>query len=407
MTPRVVELPAPVLPAGSRPPPTFATISSAESFAAVGAGWDALVRAMPRPCPFLLHGWLTAWWRHYGDGCTLAVQAAFRDGRLVGALPLVTFRRHGLVVASFLGGRQSALADLLLDDGEDPEVAARLVDRAASSGQDYLDVFGLPGDCRLATASGTRPLHLFQRVESPVLDLTGGWNAVYHEKMNRKKRAHHRHRRRQLGALGKVEVSLARALPELRPALEQAFRLHALRWRGRADGSGFVTPTGMRFNRAALGALAAVDVARVITLKLDSRPIAFAWYFALERRMYLYRTAFDPAFARCSPGLVNTLNLLEVAAAEGLTRVEFLGGAERYKLEFADGFDPLYLGLGLPGSSAGSAVVATRSRWLRLRRAAKQSATARQLYDRTAPVRRRLKPSPDVLRPSGIAEQGP
>jgi CelD/BcsL family acetyltransferase involved in cellulose biosynthesis len=403
---RVVENAAPVTPARSEAPPTFATISSEESFAALEPEWDTLVRAMPRPSPFLLHGWLTEWWRHYGDGCRLAVQAAFRDGRLAAALPLVTFRRRGLEVATFLGGRHSALADLLLAEGESPAVAASLVERAAASGQDYLDVFGLPGGSRLADASKAPALHVFQRVEAPVLDLSRGWSETYRAKTNGKKRNHHRHRRRQLEGLGKVEVSLAHTLPDLEPALEHAFRLHALRWRGRPDGSGFVTPTGIRFNRAALRALAAADVARIIMLKVDRRPVAFSLYIALEQRMYLYRTAFDPAFARCSPGLVNTLNLLELAAAEGLTKVEFLGGAERYKVEFSDRFEPLYMGLGLAGTPAGRAVVATRARWLGLREVAKQSKAARQLYDRSAPARRRLRRSPDVLRPSGVAQKG-
>ena len=52
--------------------------------------------------------------------------------------------------------------------------------------------------------------------------------------------------------------------------------------------------------------------------------------------MYVHRLAFDPELARCSPGLVNTLDAIEAAADEGLTRVEFLGGGERYKIELAD-----------------------------------------------------------------------
>ena len=64
------------------------------------------------------------------------------------------------------------------------------------------------------------------------------------------------------------------------------------------------------------------------------------------------------------------------------------------------------MGLGLPGSVVGGAIVATRARWLGLREAAKKSAAARQLYDRTAPARRRLARTPDVLRPSGVAQRG-
>ena len=51
---------------------------------------------------------------------------------------------------------------------------------------------------------------------------------------------------------------------------------------------------------------------------------------------------------------MNTLDTLRIAADEGLTSVEFLGGAERYKLELADRFEPLYQGLGLaPACAAG------------------------------------------------------
>jgi CelD/BcsL family acetyltransferase involved in cellulose biosynthesis len=381
------------------------TISSEARFARLAPDWDALVRAMRRPSPFLLHCWLAEWWRHYGDGCGIAVQAAFRDGRLVAALPLITYSRHGLTVATFFGGRQTAPADILLAEEEDPAVVTELLARA-SAAHDYADLFGLPADCRLAEACGPSELQLFERIEAPTLDMSDGWDAAYRANTNGKKRAHHRHRRRQLASLGSLEVSFARTVAELEPVLEEAFRLHEHRWQGRADGSGFVTPTGKRFSRAVLGALAEIDVARMVTLSLDGKTIAFVWYLALERTMYLHRIAFDPQFARFSPGLVNTLNALELAAAEGVTRVEFLGGADRYKLELADRFEPLHLGLGLPGSSLGRIVVAARTRWLRFRRLAKQSGTVRALYDRTGSVRRRVTRPRNVLRPSGAAHAG-
>ncbi|HEV2902316.1 MAG TPA: hypothetical protein VGW30_03555, partial [Gaiellaceae bacterium] len=43
------------------------TVSSEAGLAQLaGESWDDLVRAMPRPSPFLLHSWLVEWWRHYG-----------------------------------------------------------------------------------------------------------------------------------------------------------------------------------------------------------------------------------------------------------------------------------------------------------------------------------------------------
>jgi len=385
---------------------TFETLETEESFADVGESWDALVRAMPRPSPFMLHGWLLEWWRHYGEGCTLAVQAAFRDGTLVGALPLLVHSRRGLRIATFLGGRQSALADLLLLEGEDPSVGAELAARAAAFGQDYADLFGLSADCRLVSVRGRSRLHLFERIAAPVLDMSAGWEATYRAKTTSKKRSFHRRRRRQLAQLGRLEVSVARTRRELEPAREDAFRLHALRWEGRPDGSGFVTPTGLRFHRASIRALAEIDVPRIVTHEIDGRPIAFHYYFALEGRMYLHRIAFDPAFAHFSPGVLNILDTLEIGAAEGLTRVEFLGGAERYKVELTDRFEPLHLGLGLASSAVGRTVVAARTRWLRAREGLKRSATARRLHDGLEPARRLVMRQRDVLRPSGVKRAG-
>ena len=104
--------------------------------------------------------------------------------------------------------------------------------------------------------------------------------------------------------------------------------------------------------------------------------------------MYVHRLGFDPSFARYSPGLVNTLDTIETAAAEGLTRVEFLGGAERYKLELADRLDPLCQGIGLARGPLARAVVASRLAYIRLRLRLKRARPAS-----TALRRRRRLPS--------------
>lgn len=371
--------------------PALTTISSETSFATLSEEWDALVRAQPRPSPFLLHRWLLEWWRHYGDGGELAVHVAFRDGRLVGALPLCMRSRYGLRVLSFLGGETSSLADVLIADGERPELATALVERGASSGQDFADLSGLPAGNRLAATLGPSRLTLIERSEAPVLDLSAGWDAVYRSRLSSKRRNHNRRRRRQLAELGRVEVDVARSETELERALEDAFALHLLRWDGRPDGSGFATPVGRRFHHATARALARLDVPRIVTLKIDGRPVAFHYYLLLEGRMYVYRIAFDPTFGRFSPGVINTLDAIQAAADEGAARVEFLGGAERYKIELADHLEPLYQGLGLARTLKGKAAVAGRVGGIRVRKRLKRSSAVRRFYfEGLAPARRLL-----------------
>jgi CelD/BcsL family acetyltransferase involved in cellulose biosynthesis len=359
-------------------------VSREEDFAQLAAEWDELVQAMPRPSPFLLHGWLLAWWRHFGEGAELSVEIARREGRLVAAMPLFVRRRRGLRVAEFLGGHESALADLLLAHGEDRSTSLALLARLASTRPvcDVAYLYGLSAESRLqaALAAHGKPLRLVVRSDAPVLDLTPGWRTVYERKVSAKRRSLHRRRRRQLGELGELRTSIARTPGELADALEDAFRLHTLRWRGRPDLSTFGTERGRRFHRAALAAISPLDVARIVTLTLDGRPIAFHYYMLLKRTMYVHHLAYDPVHGRLSPGLVNTYDAIEAADGEGAVAVEFLGGAERYKAELADRFDPLFEGLGLAGTMRGTAALAARLVALEGRRRLKEWETLRRLY---------------------------
>ena len=369
---------------------TVRTVSTSEELARLGDSWDALVLAMPRPSPFLLHAWLSAWWEHAEpDGWELAAHVAYRADRVVGALPLAVRRKRGLRVAQFAGGHLSALGDLLLAPGEPPAVARDLVRHAAHGSHDLLDVFGLPAGSRLAEALGPSRLRLIERVEAPVLDLERGWQAIYTERTPAKRRSLHRRRRRQLAGLGSITTTVARRPDEVEIALTEAVRLHALRRRGRPDASEFSSRPGGGFQREALIALAAADRTRVVTLRLDGRAVAYHCYLWLSRTMYVHSLAFDPELARWSPGQVTTLEAIGTAAEDGAVRVEFLGGAERYKLELADRFEPMHQGLGLARGVPGRAAIAAGAGSIALRRWAKRSPTAQRLYgEGLAPLRR-------------------
>jgi CelD/BcsL family acetyltransferase involved in cellulose biosynthesis len=377
--------------------PTCTVVERESELADLRLSWDELVHAMPRPSPFLLNTWLIEWYRHYGGGADLFVQAAFRDETLVAALPLVRTSWRGFRVGRFLGGQQSSLADLLLDPSEPEATGAALV-AGASSGHDFAELFGLAADSRVAQIAGPGELHLFRRADGPVLELTDDWDALYQTKVSSKRRSSARRRMRQLEERGKVEFSVARSRIEVEGLLEDAFRLHTLRWAGRPDGSGFATPTGVSFHRAALTALADQGVVRLATMSIDGRAIAFTLAFALAGRLYGYRMAFDPSFAPYSPGVLTLYELLAAASREGLRRVELLGAADQFKLELADGFEPIYVGLGLPGSARGRAVVTARTSVRRLRERLRSSPAARRAYDTARPLIDRVAHTKDVLK---------
>jgi CelD/BcsL family acetyltransferase involved in cellulose biosynthesis len=364
------------------------TVSSEAGFAELAGSWDDLVRAMPRPSPFLLHSWLLEWWRHYGDGADLAVHVAHRGDRLVGALPLCIRRRSGLRVSEFVGGTWAILADALVASGEDAQaVVGELAARAVEGDHDFADLFGLPGSSRLVGALPQGSLQLVQRLEAPVCDLGDSWDAAYTSRLPSKARSERRRRWRQLERLGAVKSEVARSRAEMARAIEDAFTVHELRWRGRRDASGFITKTGKRFHRAALLRLADEGVARAVTIRLEDRPIAFSLYLQLAGRSYGLTMAFDPAYGPYGPGSEAKLQSIEASWSEGIRRIELLGTAAEHKRRFTDRFEPVYEGVGLARTLRGRAAMEALLAGIRLRRALKRSKTARRLYAR-APLRR-------------------
>jgi CelD/BcsL family acetyltransferase involved in cellulose biosynthesis len=222
-----------------------------------------------------------------------------------------------------------------------------------------------------------------------VMLMPAGFDAALVAKRGARRRKDYRRRMRRLLESGDTEFTLARTLEELTPALEEGFRLNGLRWEGRPDRSLFATEAGRRFHRAVLPHLAAQDLARILLLRVEGRAIAFQYWLAYRGAMVGARRAFDPAFAHVSPGLLTMLQALEEGSAEGLTRVEFLGGPEPYKLEFADGFEPLHEGVGLVRTPAGAVGMRAVLGGIALRRRIRNSERLHGAYlESLAPVRR-------------------
>lgn len=353
-----------------------AALTEPDEILALGDEWDALVRGMPRPSPFQLSAWVAEWLRHYPGGDVHAVVAR-RAGRLVGALPVRVERRRGLRVLGWIGGDLTNFADVLTAHDEPAATAAALCAAVDRIPHDYTLLHGLSAG---STAAEQLGLRVVERVEAPVLDLDGGWDAVYEAKTPPKRRALHRRRRRQLAEVGKVETRVLREPDELAAVLDETFRLHELRWAGRYDGSGYASAVGRRFHRAVLQRLAEQDVARIVTLELDGAVIAFHYYFALAGTMYVHRLAFDPACGRHSPGILNTLDAIAAASEEGLRRVEFMGSADRYKVELSDRFEPMHDGFGAAGTPWGAGAAEAARVAVAARRRLKRSERLRTAY---------------------------
>jgi CelD/BcsL family acetyltransferase involved in cellulose biosynthesis len=354
----------------------------------IDTAWDTLVEGMPRPSPYLFSAWVIAWLAEQAFASEPYVLVAERGGELVGFAPFVLRRAGRTRVAMFAGAHESALADIVLAPGEPPETARMLLGALPGSGMDALDVFGLPGNSVLAEAAGSR-LRVIERVESPVTEMPEGWDEAYKRHTSSNRRNQDRRRERQLEELGTLETSLATTSEAVLRDLPDAFALHHMRWQGRPDGSTFGLAAGQRFQRVALPQLADEGRFAMLTLRLDGRPIAFHCWFVAGTSIYLHRNAFDATLSRYGPGLVALRRSLAAASERGARRVEYLGGAEQFKRDLADRFEPLNQGFGLARGPAGHAYVARSQLAIALRKRLKRSERLHRLYLSGALRRRR------------------
>ncbi len=367
------------------------TLTDVDAFARIPVGdWDALVEALPHPSPYVLHGWLAARLRHRSEGSRPRIHVSHRGGRVVAALPLEVSRHFGLLVGDLASGPHAVWPDLLLAPGEPESTGRALVGCAANSDHDFLRVHGLAPDSRLARLAG---LELVHRVDAPVLDLSDGWEAVYHAKASKRHRQDHRHKRGALATLGPLETRVARTTSELEAVLDETFRLHELRWSGRDDRYGYARADERRFMRDAVARLGARDQYRIVTLELDGSAVAFLSFFVLAGAAVGHRTAFDPRYGRYSPGALVFLDGFAQASSEQLDRFEFGSGDEPFKRALADRCEPLCDGFGLATDLRGSVGMAAALEGTRLRRRVKEWDAARRSYGRARSASRSARAS--------------
>jgi CelD/BcsL family acetyltransferase involved in cellulose biosynthesis len=364
----------------------------ADELDAIAPAWDALVLAGRGVGPCMLAGWIAtrmrfAPERHY------AVLTAWRGDRLLAGFAIATARRSGLTVAEAIGGWDDYFSDLLFLPGEDE--AARGVLRAVRSEPvDAVDYYGIRAGSMLAEIAGTS-LVTHRRSHILHAEMPDGFDAFLKSKLSTKSRSGLRRKARHLDELGGLEFERIREPDRLRAMLPDLFRLHDARWDAiddREDLSSFGDEARRGFEADALARLAADGYARMSVARVAGTPIAFSYWFAVGSSMFSYRLAFDPqgAHARFSPGLLTFLDACEMAAEEGMRRIEFGRGLEEYKERLHDGRGWLYEGLGLTASNRGRLAVPALTTAIRARRAAAEVPFARRvstaLRNRGAPA---------------------
>ena len=323
-------------------------VTDLASFLALETDWNRLVQAAGIPHPFLRHEWIRAWWECFAGDRELRI-VLVRDGRgLVALAPLMRDRgqlyRVPVRRLEFLANIHTRLCDFVVTRRRAAACRAVWARLLEESDWDVLQLRDLPEDSVVleqipglargdGCPSGRWPSHA-----CPHVPLAGGWND-YLRSLRPKHRSNLRNRRKRLERIGPVDRELVSTPDEA--ALDDALRIEALGWKGRAGTAVRSDPGAERFYRRLAREASGRGWLRLHFLRVGGRRIAFQYDLEYGDRLYVLKLGHDPEFAPYSPQNLLCALVLEDAFARGLGSYEFLGKREPWKMDWARAARPL------------------------------------------------------------------
>jgi CelD/BcsL family acetyltransferase involved in cellulose biosynthesis len=297
----------------------------------VAREWDELADRVEAG-PFLRPGWFEAWLRAFERDKEPRVLTGRRDGRLVAAVPV--FTRRGLVVSP-TNWHTPAFDAVAVDESAARDLARELVRRASSRlDLSFLDAAQPFGEtCLEAAEVAGRRVICRPVLRSPYVDLSGDFEA-YEAQLETKYRREMKRRRRRLEELGTLELGFTDGRTGLASQLSEGFAIEGSGWKEERGTAIASRPETEGFYGDVASWAADRGWLQLGFLRLDGRAIAFAYLLVADRVMHVVKVGFDPEYRKFAPGSLLTRAAIRRAFDQGLSRYDFLGQEDRYKLDW-------------------------------------------------------------------------
>lgn len=237
--------------------------------------------------------------------------------RMAGLLPVDSAWRALGVPAPVLVAPQTytSLTTPLLAAGDELPAASGLIDAAAEAGARLLVLPKAHLDGRAAealrVASARKGLRYWVHGahERAMLTASGDSEARLRDALGGKKLKELRRQRNRLRDVGPLEILYSETPAEIPSALERFLRLEASGWKGRRGTALGQRPDNAAFIQSLANDFAAQGAFTLAELTLSGRPIASGIVMRAADRAFLFKIAYDEAYARHSPGVQLILEL--------------------------------------------------------------------------------------------------
>lgn len=169
----------------------------------------------------------------------------------------------------------------------------------------------------LASAEN-RTAALVMREQRALLQSTLAPEIYLEQALTAKKRKELRRQHARLAEQGALTFARCETAQDIGPWIDQFLRLEHSGWKGKSGSAMICAPETEALFRTALEQAAALGKLERLTLALDDKPIAMLANFLTPPGSFSYKTAFDEAYARFSPGVLLQRENLALLDRQGI-----------------------------------------------------------------------------------------
>lgn len=225
------------------------------------------------------------------------------------------WRHHHLFLGTPLvrAGREAAFWQVLLDVLDDADWAHGFLHV-----RDLAEGGAVHRGLEQAAAEAGRPCAIVYREQRAFLQSRLSATAYYEETIRKKKRKELARLRNRLAGHGSLETRELRRAEDVQPWCDAFLALERSGWKGRKGSALACRPATEAFFREAVAGAQAAGRLQFLRLDVAGRPVAMLVNFLTPPGSFSFKTAFDEAFARFSPGVLLQLDNLNILDNPGI-----------------------------------------------------------------------------------------
>ncbi len=333
------------IPAASEPHLAVELIQDHESFVRLRPVWNHLADKAGLDYPFIRHEWVQTWWESFAHGGRLHILVVKEDQEPIAIAPLMTDRGR---IYGYPVRRLRGIANVFTERFDfiltrRPKEACQAIWNYLARTSSQWDVLEFRQIAEGSCVGQYLPLSAFEdsfllgqwhSSDGPYIPINRPWEA-YLKGLSKKHVSNLRGRAKGLHRVGDVRHEVVTGGDDLDSVISEAFVLEAAAWKGRAGTAIISSPDRQTFYRQLMKRAAECGWMRLHFLALNGKRIAVQLALCQGNKLHVLKSGYDPQYAQFAPSLLLCEMMLRDAWKQNLAEVDFLGDAERWKLDWA------------------------------------------------------------------------